>query len=279
MAGSYKSVAAGNQQAWLGFLDSNNFLLGGDTSAPAAGAAGSGMLRVSGIKTAPIATPERELVQVPGDDGLIAEFDFESLTSRGFVIEVAIQNLALEAKLLGVPVESVGGGLMGYMDVVDPAELDVCLILQSRSKKQDSGVVGKKAWSGVYIPLATAQPLGRNGFDERGAAVYRLNITPQRASKNAWGVTMLDASNLEISAYMRPFSFDYPIYLHRWTANGVLTTFNLDNTPVDTASLAVYSSVGAAQTVNSVSTTGKTLTLNSAPANNLGIVGLVQYQP
>lgn len=279
MAGSYKSVAAGNQQAWLGFLDSNGFLLGGDTSAPSSGAAGSGMLRINGIKSAPIATPERELVQVTGDDGLIAEFDFESLTSRGFVIEVAIQNLTLEAKLLGVPVDSIGGGLMGYNDVVDPAELDVCLILQSRAKKQDSGVVGKKAWSGVYIPLATAQPLGRNGFDERGAAVYRLNVTPQRASKNAWGVTMLDASNSEISAYMRPFSFEYPIYLHRWTGNGVLTTFNLDNAPVDTASLAVYSSVGAAQTVNSVSVASKTLTLNSAPANNLGLVGMVQYQP
>lgn len=279
MAGSQKSVAAGFQQVWLGFLDSNGFLLGSNTTAPAAGAAGSGMMRVAGVKSAPITTPERELVQVSGDDGLIAEFDFDSLTSRGFVAEVAIQDLLRDGRLNGTPVESIAGGLMGYLDILDAAEYDVCMLLQSRSKKQDAGVVGKKAWSGYYMPLGTAQPLGRGGFDERGAATYRLNITPQRASKNAWGVTMLDDSASDITAFFRPFSFDYPIYLHRWTANGVLTTFNLDNTPVDTGSLAVYSSVGAAQTVNSVSTSGKTLTLNSAPANNLGLVGMVQYQP
>lgn len=279
MAGSQKSVSAGFQQLWLGFLDSNGFLLGSTPTAPAAGAAGSGMMRVSGAKTAQITTPERELVQVSGDDGLIAEFDFDPLTSRGFAVELAIQDLLRDGRLNGTPVESIAGGLMGYLDILDAAEYDVCMLLQSRSKKQDAGVVGRKAWSGYYMPLGTAQPLGRGGFDERGAATYRLNITPQRASRNAWGVTMLDDSALDINAFFRPFSFDYPITLHRWTANGVLTTFNLDVTPVDTTSLAVYSSVGAAQTVNSVSVASKTLTLNSAPANNLGLVGMVQYQP
>lgn len=279
MAGSYKSIAAGNQQAWLGFLDSTGFLLGGNTSAPSTGAAGSGMLRITGIKSAPVSIPERELVQVTGDDDLLGEFDFTSLTSRAFMIEVAVQNLTTEGRLLNTPVDTVAGGLMGYLDTNTTAEYDACLIFQSRSKKQDSGVVGKKAWSGVYIPLATVQPLGRGGFDERGAAVYRYMVTPQLSSKNAWGVTMLDNSSTELSARYRPYSTDYPIYMHRWTGNASATDFTLDVTPVDTASIAVWSSTGAVQTVSSVDTAAKTATLSAAPATNLGIVGVVQYQP
>lgn len=281
MAGSYKSIAAGNQQAWLGFLDTNGFLLGGNTSAPSTGAAGSGMLRIVGIKAAPVAIPEREIVQVTGDDDLLGEFDFASLNSRAFMIEVAVQDLTLEGRLLNMPVDTAfaGSGLMGYLDTTSTAEYDACLLFQSRSKKQDSGLVGKKAWSGIYIPQATVQPLGRNGFDERGAAIYRYMVTPQLTSRNAWGVTMTNNSGTETSARFRTFSTDYPVYLHRWTGNGVATAFNLDVTPVDTTTIAVWSSTGAAQTINSVSTSGKTVTLNSAPANNLGLVGVVQYQP
>lgn len=279
MAGSYKSIAAGNQQAWLGFLDSTGFLLGGTTSAPATGATGSGMLRITGIKSAPVSIPERELVQVTGDDDLLGEFDFASLTSRGFMIEVAVQDLSLESKLLNTPVDSVAGGLMGYLDTNTTAEYDACLIFQSRSKKQDSGVVGKKAWSGYYIPLATVQPLGRGGFDERGAAIYRYMVTPQLSSKNAYGVTMVNGSGTEMSARFRPFSYDYPIYMHRWTGNASATAFSVDVTPVDTASVAIWDSAGAVKTVSSVSTSGKTVTVSAAPATNLGIVGVVQYQP
>jgi len=279
MAGSYKSIAAGNQQAWVGFLDSNGFLLGGNTTAPSTGATGSGMLRITGIKSAPVAIPEREVVQITGDDDLLGEIDFSSLNTRAFMIEVAVQDLTLEARLLNVPVETIAGGLMSYQDITTTAEYDTCLIFQSRSKKQDTGVRGKKAWSGMYIPLATVQPIGRNGFDERGAAVYRFMVTPQLSSKNAWGVTMLDGSSSEISARFRQFSFDYPIYLHRWTGTGAVSAFNTDVTPIDTSSLVVYSSTGASQAITSITTATKTVTLTSAPAANLGIVGMIQYQP
>lgn len=278
MAGSYKNIAAGNTHAYLGFLDSTGFLLGSTTSAPAAGAAGSGMMRVTGIKAAPVTIPEREAVLVTGDDELIGEIDMSSTNTRAFMIEVAVQDLQLEARLLNKPIESIAGGYMGYLDITDAPEYDVAFLLQSRTKKQDAGVRGKKAWGGTYIPLATVQALGRNGYDERGAAVFRLMVTPQLAAKNAWGVSMVDASNVPFSARFRPFSFDWPIYLHRYVGNGVLTTFTLDVAPIDVASISVYSSVGAALTVASVSASGKTFTLNSAPANNLDFVAMVQYQ-
>src|SRR5574338_571992 len=174
MASFSKAAVAGNANAWLGFIDSNGFLVGATTSAPANGTAGSGMIPLTGIKEAAPAVPEQDVVQSTGDDGLIAEFDFTNITSRSFVAEFAVGNLDLDALLQGTLVETVGEIKMTGLDVVNPAELNVCVIIQSRAKKQDAGVSGQKGWSGIIIPIATAKPLGRGGFSERTPGTFRL---------------------------------------------------------------------------------------------------------
>lgn len=68
MAGNFKSVAAGNKYAYLGFYDTEGRFIGGNTSAPSAGAAGSGMYRILGIKSAPVVVPENDTQQSTGDD-------------------------------------------------------------------------------------------------------------------------------------------------------------------------------------------------------------------
>jgi len=145
MASFTKAIAAGNAYAQIGFIDSNGFLTG------------SGLLDITGIKTAAPAVPDPEFVQVTGDDVLLGEFDFESLTSRGFVIETAVGNLELDALLQGTNVVSFGDGKIGALDVLNPAELNAMLIIQSRAKKYNTGVVGQKGWTGVILPLATVK--------------------------------------------------------------------------------------------------------------------------
>ena len=82
MARFTKNIAAGNNFNFLGFIDSRGYLVGSTTSAPAAGAAGSPMIRVQGAKTAAPAVPEPEVVQVTGDDTLLGEFEFDSIAQR-----------------------------------------------------------------------------------------------------------------------------------------------------------------------------------------------------
>lgn len=275
MTGAYKSVAAGNKYAFMGFLDANGYLLGSSTSAPASGAAGSGMLRITGIKSAAVTIPDNDTVQVTGDDELLADFAFDSLNTRSFNVEAAVQDLTLESLLLNKTLETVAGGTVGYLDITDAPEYDATLIFQSRSKKQDAGTLGRKAWSGTMVLLATVKPLGRAGFDERGAALWRFSVTPQLSGYNPWGVTIQESSTPFMARY-RPFSFDYPITMHRHTGNGVLTTFNLDYPPVDANSLSVFSRRVAAA-VSSVSTASKTMTLGSAAANGAEMVTLYQF--
>lgn len=277
MASFTKAIAVGNAHAFLGFIDANGFLIGGSASAPAAGAAGSGMIPLTGIKTASPTIPERETVQVTGDDDLLGEFDFASLATRSFIGEFAVMNLELEAALLGTNVETFGEIKMGGLDVDNPAELNTCLIVQSRAKKYNANNIGQKGWVGVIIPLLVAQPLGRDTFGERSPGVFRIQFTPQKAAYRPWGTTISAADLGRTGPRYLPFTSEYPITMHAHTGTGALQTFTLDYEPISAAKTVVTSNrVG--QTVSSVAATAPySVSISGTPISGANVVTLYQF--
>jgi hypothetical protein len=278
MATFTKSIAAGNTYAFMAFINENGFMVGSATTAPSAGAAGSPMIRITGIKTASPTVPEPEVVQVTGDDTLLGEFDFDSLTQRSFTIEVAVQDLEAEALLLGTSVETVGQIKLGALDILNPAELNACLIIQSRAKKQDAGVVGQKGWNGVIIPIATVKPLGRDTFAERGPAVFRYFVTPQIAGNNPWGVTILDVNAGTTGLRYRPFTAENPITMHAHTGNGALQSWTLDYQPISAAKTALFGNRNVIA-VSAVTTTAPfaVTTVATAPIGGLPLVTIYEF--
>lgn len=272
-----KAAVAGNTDCWLGIIDGNGFLVGSATTAPSQGAAGSAMIRMTGIKEAPVAVPEQDVVQATGDDDLIAEFDFTNIGTRSFVAEFAVEDLNTVALLQGTLVETVGEIKMTGLDVIAPAELNVCVILQSRAKKQDSGVRGQKGWSGTIIPIASAKPLGRNGFSERSPGTFRLQITPQTASNHPWGISILDANAGTSGQRFTVFTAENPITMHAHTGTGALTTFTLDYAPISAAKTKVYSA-RVAQTTSSVSASAPySVTITGTPIGGAQLVTVYEY--
>lgn len=269
-----RSASAGNKYSGLGFLNDDGILIGGSPTAPAAGAAGSGLIRLLGIKQVPLRIPDSQLVQDTGDDDLIAEFDFDSIESRRYIATMAVEDLDLLSALTGVPVESIAGGDWVADDITNAPEYNVCLIHQARAKKQDSTNRGEKAWQGVVVNLATAKYLGRDEFNERAPGVYRLSITPQLASYKPWGQTILDGALTEASRLYR-FRSDFPYWMHAFTGTGALSTFNLDYKPVSALNelgqqryLAVVNRLARAVSSVNDSTLPYTFTLGSAAPNN-----------
>ena len=278
MAAPTKAISAGSSYAFLGFLDSNGYLTGASTTAPVAAAAGSMMLRLLGIKTASPTIPEPDVTQITGDDILLGEFTWDSNASRAFVIEVAVMDMTTEALLTGTNVQTWGQVSVGALDVAERAEDNVCLILQSRAKKQDTGVKGQAAWSGVIIPLATAQVLGRVSYSEREGAVYRINITPQLASYTPAGVTISTANEGTTGVRYYPFTSENPITMIRHTGNAVLATFNVSaDYPVISAAKVYTHSNRVQATVSSVNTSTPSFTLSSAPADGAAVVTLYEF--
>lgn len=256
-------VAAGNKYAFAGFVDSEGFLIGSTPTAPvAASSTNGGMARIVGVKQVGINVPEPESVIVTWDDDAFAEFLFQSVQSRRFLIDVAIQDLTFAGALQDTSVTSLGGVNIGYLDATGRPQYDICAIFQSRAKKETTAAKGVKAWSGVIMPLGQAVVLGRQSFNERTGAVFRFSVTPQQGNHNLWGTTIYDVNNAIMSASMLPFDSDYPITSHRSTGN--LTTIPVDYQPYSAATTFVNTE-RVNNVVSAVSTAGKTVTITTTP--------------
>lgn len=241
MPGANRRVAAGTNLGFIGFYDDNGFPTGGTPTAPANGlTTGNPSYNIVGIKTANPTVPEPETVPITGDDILIAEFDFPSIATRRFTVDVAVGDMNLTANMQGTLVETVGDIKVGALDIADRLELDSYLILQGRAKKQDAGLKGKKAYEGVFIPLAQTIPLGRVGFTERGAAVYRFSVAPQLTSNNIWGITIAAANAGTEGLRYREFSSEYPVAIDVFSGNAIVTDWILKHEPVNATKTVAF---------------------------------------
>lgn len=271
-----RAIAAGNRYAFAWFIDDSGFMLGASTTAPANGAAGSGAFTISGIKTAAPTIPEPDVVQVTGDDALQGEFAFDSIESRAFTIEYAVEDLSIISNILGTTLQTWGEVRAALMDIPNAPERNMGFIFQSRAKKGDAGAAGQKGWNGKVIPLATFTPLGRASFDERGAAVFRGLVSPQSSGYDPFGVSILTSNYGSTAARQIPFNAENPIHIKTWRGDNTTTAFTLDYTPISAAKVAAYVD-RVVRTVSTVSTGAVTATVSSAPGTGRPLIALYEF--
>lgn len=262
-----KTAAAGAKYTFGWFVDSDGFITGASPTVPTKGATGSGAFLMEGIKEAAPTTPEQEVVQDTGDDTLIAEFNFDSIATRSFVAQFAIQDATIETAVTGVSIVTQGTSQVWVTDIDNAPEYNFGFLFQGRAINQDSGTDGQKEWTGKFVPVASAKPLGRAAFSERAPAIFNWSIIPQVAGYDAYGITINDTNYGTVGGRYINYADDYPLHVMAFKGTGAVSTFNLDYTPVSAA--GVYAVVErTAVAVLSVSTTNKTVTLAASPADN-----------
>lgn len=273
-----KNIAAGTRLAALGFIDTSGFLLGGSTSAPANGSS-SGMLSLVGIQQAGVGIAEGEAVPVPGDDGILGQFLFAPDSLPEFVMNLGAFDLAQDALIQTTSVESLGQMYIGVLQPNDPVYPDACLIIQGEAKSKDSGSDGVKAWEGYIIPVVSLQPLGRETFEGRTAAVNRWKGVVQVASRKPWGVTITDAVNGTNGTPILRFTADYPIWMDRYTGTGAGgQTMVLAKTPVSLAKLVIHSNTQLLTPTVDYTLSGSTISFVTNPAAASKTVVLYEFQ-
>jgi hypothetical protein len=261
-----QNLAAGVQQAWLSFLDFENFALGNATTAIAAGDI-RGSYPFTGIQEMPTGILEGENVPVPGDDTTLGSFIFASADPREFLMNFGQGDLTLDAYLQGTLVETLGNISIGLSDPGSPVYPTVCLIVNSRAIKRSPGSSGQGAWSGYIYPVVQLQPLSRETLTGRTAGVYRYKGTAQAAYNHPWGVTIAEAVNGDVSSFSFPFNSNYPLTLDAFRGNGVKTDWVLNKTPVSVAETNAFVE-RVALAVSGV--TPSTITMTAAVAANNG---------
>lgn len=272
-----KTAAAGTRLAKFGFIDTTGNLMGGSTSAPANGS-GSGMLKLVGIQEAQVGIVEGDTEDVPGDDGIIAQFLFAPNELPKFVANFGARDLTQDALFQSTLVEQLGQINIGVYQPNNPVYPDGCLIIQGEAKSKDSGSDGTKAWEGFIIPVVNVQPLGRETFSGRTAAVNRLKMVTQLASKKPWGVTITDAVNGTDGAPILPFTSDNPINMHRYTGTGAGgQSVVLDETPVSLARIVIHSNTALLTATTDYTLSNKTITFVTNPAAGAKVIVLYEF--
>lgn len=235
-----KRIGAGFRYIHYGVCDVNGNVIGNTVAGPAAGAAaGQALLRLDGARTAPIAPAEPEVVGVQGDDDPMVTFSFNSADLPTGVIEMSAFDQVFAALALGMTVETLGDLTVIPLQPSGGNQPDLCLLLQRRSKKWESGVKGVKAWQGVFIPKATVTPLFSE-FRQREHSPYRYGITANMADKKAWGATLSTAVNGAEAAPLHEFEGDNPVHMGCYLGDGAAVAYTLPFTAKSAAKVYVF---------------------------------------
>lgn len=257
-----RNTAAGFRNHFLFFTDDDGVILGASPTRPAAGT-GSGCLRLWAAKRAAATVPNPDVVIAEGDDGeVLTEYMFRSIASRGFIAEVAAQDLPAAGLLQNVPVRSIGRGQFVVVDTDTSPTYNVGAILQSRAVDAASGA---QQWSGVIVPRGTATYLGRAEFNERTPAVFRFFITPVPAARSPLGYSYVDNNGDPVSAFYDEFKgYPNPITMHAFTGNGSLAAIPVDYPPISVAAsvLAVTPPSGQGATSASIASVSAVVPYN-----------------
>lgn len=266
--GISRNTGAGNNYAAIGFYDANNeFIIGGTRTAPSAGNQdGSSFTRVYGVQSASPTVPEPDTVVIEGDDGVVDEIDFDSIGSRSFTVDMAIQDFTLATEIDGTETEEMLGGQTMPLDTGEVSTRQAAVILQSRGTNE---ATGEPVWSGTFIPRASLKFLGRVAFEGRTAGAYRFQVTPKRASHKVWGVTLSASTDGATRERQRPFAFPYPVWIDVFTGDGAETDFNLTHTPAALNRINAYVD-RVAVTVDSLAS--NVITMASAPGNGRQLI-------
>lgn len=275
-----KHIAAGTTLAFFGFVDSGGTLTGESTSAPAAGSS-SAMRRLLGIQSASPGLPEGEDVPIEGDDGALGTITFAPNTTPAFVANFGAADLATEAALQQTSVWSLGGYEIGALQPEDPGQTNGCLIIQGKSISKDDGTSGNAIWSGIILPFVSTQVLGRETFEGRTAANYRLKFTAQIAAHHPSGITITAANLGTTGASILPFEGDHPMLMHRITGDGNTTVFTLPKQVAATDHIAAVVNTqvlthGAG--ITAVANSDQ-LTFSVAPVSNAKVVVIFGFVP
>lgn len=226
-------TAAGNRFTQLGFLDVNDgMFIGGTGTAPTAGSStNGGMIFLPATKNANRVTPNPEFTQVTGDDGeTFHQYDWTSNADRGFPIEISAEDLEQYGLIQNMPNTSWLSGSYTFDDISNVYLPNMMVVLQSRSKRLSDGV-GR--WGGAILPNATLRVIGRAGFNERGAAIFRLYATPQPSNYDQMGFTIFDNDGTAKYARGIPFNnLSHPVTFHAFKGDGATAEFAVDRSPI-----------------------------------------------
>lgn len=279
----YAHSAAGDRYNFGYFLDSDGIPIGNSRTRPVAGGSvNGGPIRFLMPKSmTPTARPDPTVTVVTGEDGGVQHrYPFDADNTQITKLSLSAQDLQTSGLVQNMPVKTYAGGRFGYAGIANVQIPNMLIMAQSRSIRVSDGV---QVWSGDIFPNCQITYQDRDGFNERGAALYSYSIVPQPSTYDFAGFTNVDLDGAPKQVDTIPFeNMPHPLVLQAVTFDGIITIIPTEFQPVSVAEtdVALISQISGVRgavlaTVSSVQTTapyGVTISGAPTPTARRGVV-------
>lgn len=264
-------IGAGFKYIFYGVANSSGYLQGNSASAASNGTI-QPLLRLRGARTFPVQIPDRDRINVSGDDEPLATFSFASEQLPQGVLATAVRDLDFEALIQGTLAESIGDLQLGALGPSGQSNLTMMLLMMREAKKFEGSTKGVGAWEILMIPACEITPLGSE-WEQRTFQPYNYSISLSKAARALYGATYTEALRGTTELALEPVFGDNPIMIEGGFGNASQQAFTLTYTPAAASGskvLVFVNGVKQAYTTN-YTVSGKTLTFVSAPASGAHI--------
>lgn len=270
-------VAQGLDAVHVAFRNSSGWISGFADLAVTATNTGSGMRRMWGSLSAPIALPQREARPVRGDNGVIAQFLRDPGNPNAYLLELSVLDLDIEAALQGSTVYTLGEWDFGLMGMSQPTDRDTVLLLQRRAQSYEQASLNAPGWQNLIVLSNRLNGIDDDQFADDEVGGTRYNGVANRVNKVPWGAGLNSPFGKSDGITMKNFS-DNPLMLHTWISDGTLTAIVVDYTPISVAKTKAFNAItGAALTVNAVTPGTKTVTLSASVTAQTPVVVVYEH--
>lgn len=268
-------IAAGFRYLFYGVVDSDGKFIGSTATAPAAGdQSGSGMARLAGARTLPVAVPEPEIVVVSGDDQPLVTFEFDAEALPSGIFEMAVRNTAYDNLIQSTTAFTIGDTTNTVLNPRDRDSQSMCFLMNRRAKKWEAGVQGAKAWEVLTIPRATSKALFAE-ITQRTFNPYRYGIYLDMSDRTLWS-TIREADWGTTAGAMFLTDADNPMHIQRFTGDNSEQDFTLDFPPVSGAKTYVYVNDIKQTVTTNYTVSGNVLSFVAAPGTSAVIVAFYE---
>jgi len=268
-----KWAAAGLDAIHVAARSSAGFMAGYSNLVAANTNMGSGMRRVKGAVTAPIAIPEPTRVPVRGDNGRITTFQFQSDEDNAFTLENSVTDIELEMYAQGGNTYVLGEWDFGLRGSLSPTFKDLMFLLTRNAESQEAGSQGTAGFENMLVLDSSAMPLGDDqwAYQEEGSA--RLSCLANPSLLLPWGVLCSSAFTLTDGITI-VWKSQYRTMLHVFIGDGTEDEIVVDYTPINVAKSKCFNAdTAAAITVSTVTPGTKTIALAApVPINKYGVL-------
>lgn len=263
-------TAAGVDAAWIARLNSDGYPAG--ITGTLANGSDTGMHAMKGVQSVNLETPEGEIVDIPGDNGVIGSFQFAPQQTPRGSLELGVSDADVIANALGTNVYTDGDAEWVVVQPVDLTYQDMWLVTNAPAKSNDVGSVGNAGFE-VRVHKVQIQP--RNGNQQTASGTTNpYQVVEQPIDVLPWGEAFSTVNQGTTSGYGYKSFFENRVTLHTLIGDGSTNTVTLDKTAAaDNGNKVVVYKNGTKMTYNaspSDATEYSVSTTNGVTAVTLG---------